>query len=54
MTSSKVKWVFRPVNLRLAEADRQKTEKELEDFLKFIENLLEVLVSTKICSSDFM
>jgi hypothetical protein len=44
MTSSKIKWVFWPVDLRLAEADRQKTQIELEGFFKFIENLLELLV----------
>jgi len=53
VTSSKMKWIFCPVYLRLAEADRQNTEIELEGFLKFIENLLELLVSTKILSADF-
>jgi len=48
-----MKWIFCPVYLRLAGADRQNTEIDLEGFFKFIGNLLEVLVSTKILSSDF-
>jgi hypothetical protein len=53
-TSSKMKWVFWSIKLSLAEAERQTTEIQLEGFLKIIENLLELLVSTKILFENSM
>jgi hypothetical protein len=37
-----MKYIFWPIDLHLAEADRQTTEIQLEGFLTFIENLLEL------------
>jgi len=53
-TSSKLKWVVWSNNLSLEEAEHQTTEMQLEVFFLIIENLLELLVSTKVLSSDFM
>ena len=48
-----MKWLVWSINLGLAEEECQMMEIQLED-LKSIENLLELLVSTKILPSDFM
>jgi hypothetical protein len=52
--SSKMKWVFWSIKLSLAEAERQTTGIQLEGFLKIVDNLLELLVSTKILFADSM
>ena len=49
-----MKWVVCSIKLGLAELECQTAEIHLEDFLKTIENLLELLVSAKILSSDFI
>ena len=49
-----MKWVFWSIKLRLAEAERQTTEIQLESFFLNIDTLLELLVSTEILFADFM